>query len=408
MKLCVNDILCAISYALDCVEKELVGSTVNHSKRVACIATFMGRQIGISKYEILDLTTCALLHDNALTEYIRDEYNKKQSENSSELETIKMMKTHCIKGEENMKNVPTYGNMSNVIKYHHEHSDGTGTFGVDWEETPLFSKIIHIADQIDVLFDFSSVDEEKIQQLYEYLEGNKGKLFYENIVDLFIKNFDIDILKRLSDDKLDDFLKEIIPRAEKEYDRQTIVGLIDIFAKIIDNKSQFTQKHSTQIAQKAEIMCDYYEFDEETKTKFYMAAGLHDIGKLAVSKDVLEKPDKLTNTEFDDIKTHAYQTYEILSRIKNMEDVVEWASLHHEKLDGTGYPFGKTADQLDHKCRIMACLDIYQALREERPYKSGFSHSKSIGILRNMAENNFIDGEIVEDIDKAFAYQDTK
>lgn len=76
--------------------------------------------------------------------------------------------------------------------------------------------------------------------------------------------------------------------------------------------------------------------------------------------------------------------------------------MHHEKLDGTGYPFGKTGAELDHEERLMGCIDIYQALTEERPYKAGMSHSKSLSIMREMAANGAIDGEITEDIDKCF------
>lgn len=404
VKLCVNDMLYAISYALDCVEEELKGSTTYHSKRVACISTYIGIKIGLNKYEVIDLTTCALLHDNALTEYISDERNVKEAGENLDSKTSKMLRSHCLKGEENMKNVPTYGTITNVVKYHHEHVDGSGAFGVSYDEVPLFSKIIHMADQIDVLFDFSNINQEKLNSVNKHLEEKKGTIYCENIVDIFTQYADMDVLNRLADDELDNFLQSMVPELTREYDKKTIINLINVFAKIIDYKSQVTQRHSMGIAEKSYKMCEYYGFDEDTKMKFYMAAGLHDIGKLVVNKDVLEKPDKLTDVEFEHIKTHAYQTYKILSKIKNIEDVVDWASLHHEKLNGKGYPFGKKAEQLDDKCRLMACLDIYQALVEKRPYKDGFSHDKAIEILRDMAGKEFIDKSIVDDLDKVFCY----
>ena len=76
---------------------------------------------------------------------------------------------------------------------------------------------------------------------------------------------------------------------------------------------------------------------------------------------------------------------------------------HHEKLDGTGYPFGKTADELNRQERIMACIDIYQALTESRPYKSGMTHEAACEILENMVQKGWIDGEITEQIKKCFA-----
>ena len=79
-----------------------------------------------------------------------------------------------------------------------------------------------------------------------------------------------------------------------------------------------------------------------------------------------------------------------------------WACMHHEKLDGTGYPFGKKADELGHEERLIACLDIYQALSEERPYKKGKTHNEAIAILKSMSADGKIDESIVNDIDRHF------
>lgn len=125
-----------------------------------------------------------------------------------------------------------------------------------------------------------------------------------------------------------------------------------------------------------------------------LAGALHDIGKMAVGNEILEKPDKLTDEEFDKMKNHAGYTYLILSQVDGFEDIRDWAALHHEKLNGKGYPFGKTADELNEQERIMACVDIYQALTEERPYKKGMSHEKTCDILDEMAEKGFVDADI--------------
>ena len=80
----------------------------------------------------------------------------------------------------------------------------------------------------------------------------------------------------------------------------------------------------------------------------------------------------------------------------------DWAAFHHERLDGTGYPFGKTAADLNTQERMMACVDIYQALTESRPYKQGMSHEKACGILKDMADKGWIDAEIVSQVDSCF------
>ena len=143
-------------------------------------------------------------------------------------------------------------------------------------------------------------------------------------------------------------------------------------------------------------------FDEETAQKMYLAGALHDIGKVAVGNEILEKPGRLTDEEFTTMKDHASYTYYILSEIDDFEELRDWASFHHERLDGTGYPFGKTAADLNTQERMMACVDIYQALTESRPYKQGMSHEKACGILKDMADKGWIDAEIVSQVDSCF------
>ena len=105
-------------------------------------------------------------------------------------------------------------------------------------------------------------------------------------------------------------------------------------------------------------------FDEETSQKMYLAGALHDIGKVAIGNEIIEKPGRLTEDEFAVMKHHAAYTYYILNEIDDFDEMRDWAAFHHERLDGTGYPFGKKAEELNTQERIMACVDIYQALTE--------------------------------------------
>ena len=136
--------------------------------------------------------------------------------------------------------------------------------------------------------------------------------------------------------------------------------------------------------------------------KMYLAGALHDIGKVAIGNEILEKPEKLTDEEFKTMKHHAVYTYYILSGIDDFEEIRDWAALHHEKLNGKGYPFGKTADELNEQERIMACIDIYQALTEDRPYKKGLSHEKACDILDDMEQKGFVDSDISNKIRECF------
>lgn len=398
MKMNFNDVLYAFSYALDCVEHEILGATTNHGKRVAYISTVMGRSLGISEDELLDLAACAVLHDNALTEYLMTEYNKELFEKADNRE----IGVHCSIGEANIKNLPFQTNVEEVILYHHENVDGSGPFGKHAADTPLFAQLIHLADVMDVECDLGTYQESEYQEVVTYLRNNQGVLYDKTHVDIFLADFAEENLKEMQGDGIDRLLKEKLPERIIEYAEDTLYGIAAMFAKIIDYKSEFTGTHSIGIAQKAAKMGRFYGYDKETVQKLYMAGAVHDIGKLVISKDVLEKQGKLDNREFAYIQTHAWYTYEILHKIEGFEDITQWASLHHEKLDGTGYPFGKTAAELGTKERLMACVDIYQALTEVRPYKDGLSHETVVGMMRKMAQDGKIDASIVEDLNTCF------
>ncbi|MDH7577124.1 MAG: HD domain-containing phosphohydrolase [Bacillota bacterium] len=127
----------------------------------------------------------------------------------------------------------------------------------------------------------------------------------------------------------------------------------------------------------------------------HIAGLLHDLGKLAVDEEILEKPGPLSPREFAVIKQHPYFTYHIL-RDAGYQEISEWAAFHHEKLDGSGYPFHLTGSELSVPVRIMSLSDIYVALREPRPYRSGLDHESAVAILRKEAAARRIDCELTQ------------
>lgn len=370
MELDVLGLFSACSYALDCVEAELVHVTSKHAKRVAYMSVCVAEQMGIQGKELQDLAVCALLHDNALTQYIQG--------------------------------LPFHTDVTNVILYHHENADGTGPFGKKWEETPLFARIIHLCDLLDVACRTQTFTTATWEKGLDFLQKAKGRMFDAECVNAFLKSFSEAHFLSLGSRDLDACLWNKVPRIRQELTFSQIKVLADFFAHIVDYKSPFTSTHSIGVAIDAEKLARYMGFDEETAQKMYLAGALHDIGKVAVGNEILEKPGRLTDEEFTTMKDHASYTYYILSEIDGFEELRDWAAFHHERLDGTGYPFGKTAADLNTQERMMACVDIYQALTESRPYKQGMSHEKACGILKDMADKGWIDAEIVSQVDSCF------
>ena len=127
-----------------------------------------------------------------------------------------------------------------------------------------------------------------------------------------------------------------------------------------------------------------------------IAAYLHDIGKLAVPLEILNKSAKLSSDEWNILKTHTYYTYQALSTSKNLQTIKEWASYHHEKLNGNGYPFHLDENNLSLGSKIMSVADVFTAITEDRPYRKGMSYNKVIKILNEMSEAKELDENIVK------------
>ena len=442
MKLDIVGLVGACSYALDCIEAELVHVTNRHGKRVAYISVCMAEKLGIEGKALQDLAICAMLHDNALTQYISEEiqennishselHNIKKNENTAnendgmfnESEDIvnengmayspeiiksvagsvhKKIGLHCTYGEQNIKKLPFYTDISGAILYHHENADGTGVFGKKWDEIPLFARIIHLCDMVDVMGNSCNFSDESWLRAKEYVGKNRDILFDGECADAFLSVFSEENFLSMSKDKFEKELWKKIPRDKRDCDFTTCIDIADFFAGIVDYKSEFTGNHSLGVAEKAARLAEFMGYPQADIEKFYMAGALHDIGKMAIGNEILEKPGRLTDEEFSRMKNHAGYTYMILSEVEDFDEVRDWAALHHEKLDGTGYPFGKTAPELSKPERIMACVDIYQALTEARPYKDGMPHDKACSILDDMAQKGWIDASVTDNIRKCF------
>ena len=153
------------------------------------------------------------------------------------------------------------------------------------------------------------------------------------------------------------------------------------FADIIDAKSPFTYRHSTRVADVAREVAVQCGLDASEQRRIYRAGLLHDIGKLGVSNTILDKNGPMTPDERRKMETHPRYTLEILERVSAFRRFALTASLHHEKLDGSGYPFGVKGSQIELASRILVVSDIHDALTSDRPYRRGMSEAQANEIL---------------------------
>jgi len=397
----LNEFLMAVSFTLDFVEIDILGVTSNHGKRTAYISLKIAEELGMNKEELHDVVALAILHDNGISE--KSLHDRILVDDSIDVKSIERIKEHCTIGEKNIEKYPFLTNVKDTIKYHHENYDGTGYFKLKSEEIPLMSQVIHIADFIEVNFELVNNASNVKNKLLKFINEQNNKMFSSRIVNA-LNNVaeDKGFWSNLKNEHIDQELKKDTPQFSIEMSFNKIKEITGVFSRIIDSKSKYTQRHSYDLSKKAEIMADYYKMDINEKMKLIIAADLHDIGKLAVPNKILDSPNKLTNDEFNIIKKHTYYTRLALQEIQGFEDITEWAANHHEKLNGKGYPLGKTAEELDFNSRLMTCLDIYEALTEERPYRVGLSHKETMDILNEMNKDGFIDAEITKDVDYVF------
>ncbi len=396
MLLDFTDTLYALSFALDAVEKEFNGVMQGHGKRVACMSERMAKQAGFSDAERTDLAGVAVLHDNSIIEFLDS------VDGNEHYRDLRGLGGHCLRGEARIRLLPFTTDVSNAILYHHECANGMGPFGKTADETPLTAQIIHLADAVDTHFQLTHLGADQFDRISRYVHQEEGRQFSPEVVSLFDRAFTAGCIDEIDTKGVDYCLRTNVPTVMEELSRDQINGITEFFSAIIDFKSSFTRAHSMGVASKAEEMAQFYGWDRTKTDRYFFAGAMHDIGKLVITNDILEKPDKLTGAEYSQMKNHAAATYQILHPILGMEDITQWAANHHEKLDGTGYPRGLKAEEQTFEDRLMACIDIYQALTETRPYKEGLPHSRAIGMMRDMAAQGKIDAGITEDLDKVY------
>ena len=390
MEIAMDSLCIMFSKAFDIIEAELAGASEYHSLRVAALCAKMGKKTGYDDDSLLALFFCALFHDNALTEYNLTHrlggYKKID------------LKPHCEYGQRNVEWLPFKKNIDGYILHHHSCENGKGPFKV--REFPHEAALIGAADMIDVINNLRRISPNELGKLRNKIAACIGKFSTKSAFEKLLDIMDGETLESLRDENIHITVRQLTPPWKTQMEDESVLRLARFIAHIIDCKSKFTRKHTEQIANRAWFMGGYYNYTREEKTKLYLSAALHDIGKIATPSQVLEKPDKLDKEEYRIIMDHVRHTHDWLSEVEGLGEIHRWACEHHEKLDGTGYPLKKSDAELDFNSRLLACIDIYQAVCEERPYHPARSHDETMPILYDMAEKGFIDRKIVKDLDE--------
>jgi len=372
----------------------------NHNYRVAYISFLIARRLTYNNEFLSNIIVAGLLHDIGLFLTPPEDLNLvKNPEVEEEGERVNL---HSEIGYKLLKGFPLFSKVALAIKFHHlPYSE----YVLSGSPKPYSSQILHLADRIDVFVSAKLEGREPygrvclvLPELEEYLKKISGRLLDPKLVKLFLDEIapqEAFWFELFSGEYLKESLENFLSSFSMKLPFEAFYELAQIMAYLIDFKSPFTATHSSGVAQTATSLASLFNFTSPDLKKMKVAGLLHDVGKVAIPKEVLEKPGKLTMEEKNLMKSHVYYSFKILSKLELEKNIVEWASYHHETLDGKGYPFKLRAKELPLGSRIMAVADIFTALMEDRPYKRGLTLLKAVRVLDSLADANRLDKRIV-------------
>lgn len=331
----------------------------DHHRRVAVISFYLGRELKLSDEHLTRLVVASALHDiGALTVADR---------NQLIVFDVKDPEKHSKIGKSMLEGYEPFKEIADIIEYHHVNYEKEKSN----KQIPYESYIIHLADRIDILLDANKKSINQIKQVVDKIEELAGRLFHPEVAEAF-KHISTKEMFWLDIDNMP--LNDVFEQVDLDgllysNDKDSMEQLVATLSKIVDYKSEFTAKHSKRVALMSRELARLMGYDEDHIWEVTIAGYLHDYGKVAVPSEIINKPSKLTEEEFNIIKSHPYFTYEILKDIKGLEKICKWASAHHEKLDNSGYPMKPGWTKMEEEVEILIYADTFAALAENRPYR---------------------------------------
>lgn len=294
--------------------------------------------------------------------------------------TRDLIAVRCERGAAIARQLGFPPSTADAVRSLDEHWCGLGyPEGLKEDEIPLLARIANLAQTLEAMH-----EERGVRGAIAVARERRGSWFDPRLVDIVTRWERDDAWWRgLRSADVRDQVVAAEPANEVRYvDDDGLDEVALAFSDIIDAKSPYTYRHSSRVAEYARKIAMGLGFDVDEQRRIYRAGLLHDIGKLGVSNTILDKNGKLTPEEWHQVQQHPKFTLSILSQVSAFGDFAWTAALHHEKLDGSGYPWGLKEKQLDQAARILAVADIYDAVTSERPYRAAMSHADGMAILR--------------------------
>jgi putative nucleotidyltransferase with HDIG domain len=291
--------------------------------------------------------------------------------------TRSLMRARCDRGAEIALLVGLGTETAEAIRALDEHWDGGGQpRGLRGEEIPLPARILCLAQTAEIFHADGGV-----AAAWEVARKRSGGWFDPDLVDALGACLqDVSFCESLAHDDASAWEPE---DRLLQADDARLDGIAVAFAGVIDAKSPWTYQHSDRASVIAASLAAVLGTEGDALNDLRRAALLHDVGKLAISNRILDKPAGLSAAELTVMRRHPLVTTEILERVPAFRRLAPVASAHHERLDGGGYPRGLTGHDLDMPMRVLAIADVYEAVTSERPYRAAMSSDQALAILRS-------------------------
>jgi len=384
----LREVIYALSDALD-----LVGvDDMYHGKRVAVMVGHCCGALGWERAVTDDLLAGAMVHDIGVSstrvhEHLVGELDWKESE------------VHCRVGHALLAQCPPLAHLAELVLHHHTHWERLGSVQVA-DGVASMANLIFLVDRVDALVAQHGGPTPLISRgpVRRVIESHRGEMFAPELVDVFMEvsrpdSFWLSLEPRFLARYLGAWVKQG-QRRPIEFARLECIAWM--FSHCVDAKSRFTAEHSRGVARLSVALGEWMGLGELDRQKLELAGLLHDLGKLRVPDEILEKPGPLTSDELAIMERHSFDSRVVLDGIQGLEDVAEWASQHHETLDGRGYPYRRRGADLGIQARIVAVADVFQALAQDRPYRKSMNLPEILEVLEETVKDGHLDRHLVD------------
>lgn len=304
---------------------------------------------------------------------------------------------HPDKGAQMMALLPGVGEAAApLILNHHEHWDGSGyPQGKKGPDIPLGAQIIAISDLFDLYL--RHLPASNWLPIAKEMENDSGKKYasevWQALNEIMLEGLFNQVAADSSLEKIMDETMGMIPAPEFSTP-DPMYQTIRLFAQIIDTKHTYTGGHSHRVAAFTLSLAKELGIEGEQLRGLEAAALLHDFGKIAVPRKILDKPGPLNEQEMTQVREHPGRTMVLLQSVTSLRDLAPIAGLHHERYDGGGYPKALKDGQIPLGARIIAVADAFDAMTSTRPYQPLLSPVEAYRVLQSEAGKQF-DPEIV-------------